>query len=540
MELVLDSKRGALWVVETPGMGPHKVMWRLDLATAAWERIDGSGSPSARSGPSVVHDPKRGVLWMVGGSYEQPTRMGTINDVWRFDLASRTWQQVATSGAPKGMLEHRVFMDAGGDVLWVFGGAESIAPSGIGIHKTLGTWKLDLTTMTWHKLNGGPQGSSNGAAAYDPSTATLWWIGHNYDDDGRSNGRVVWRLGSDGRWRKDNVTGEPQEFVHAVAWARVIGNELWIVDGALFHVEGGKRWRRPGGLPQSCSPSPAAFDPRTQTIWIVGCSPTRTFAYSIATGKMETLPGPRDSGAVVLDQDRNALWLIGRSTWSLDLQKRRWREYVALPPGMSCAAGAMPRFDPEANARGCAIETPQGLVWDGPYESYRARMLEQKGQHTGGKKTGRWLYWTQKYRFSEVFYKDDRPHGRATTWHVPPGGSSWIKLDEREYGDGRDTGAPPCFRETVPGFHCGGSPPDPGYKPHPITICHQCRDNRDCTKANGGRCTLFGSAVPCVLPMRLCRYPSNACYEASCPTGQTCLHDGQGQARCAFPPGPVP
>ena len=69
-------------------------MWALNLDNFAWEEMQqGEKLPPARAGHSTVLC--EGAMWVFGGKDEENNK---LNDLWKFDFASSTWEEVKCKG----------------------------------------------------------------------------------------------------------------------------------------------------------------------------------------------------------------------------------------------------------------------------------------------------------------------------------------------------------------------------------------------------------------------------------------------------------
>lgn len=77
-------------------IGALKDIWAFDLSANTWMELTPAEGPPGRSFPLHVYDPTNHRAVVFGGN-----RMGTLqqaNDVWAFDLATNTWQELAVAG----------------------------------------------------------------------------------------------------------------------------------------------------------------------------------------------------------------------------------------------------------------------------------------------------------------------------------------------------------------------------------------------------------------------------------------------------------
>jgi hypothetical protein len=119
---------------------------------SSWTRVATSG-PSPRLGAAMVHDARRGVVLLFGGSD------GTFrDDTWEWD--GRSWRQVATGG-PGARSRHAMAYDAARGVTVLFGALPV---------RDNQTWEWD--GAAWRQVSAGgpadPVARSRTAMAYDP------------------------------------------------------------------------------------------------------------------------------------------------------------------------------------------------------------------------------------------------------------------------------------------------------------------------------------------------------------------------------------
>ncbi len=148
-------------------------VWALSYETRQWSRL--ASGPTGRFDAAVATDGTR--AWIHGGFTQFPlTPDNTLGDLWEFDLAANSWQQLPNNGAappPTTNANLAYYQDA----LYLVGGhnATMITP---------GTWRYDLASRQWEQLS--PQGApavwSHHARAVDDSCGTLLLMGGDNDD----------------------------------------------------------------------------------------------------------------------------------------------------------------------------------------------------------------------------------------------------------------------------------------------------------------------------------------------------------------------
>lgn len=173
--------------------------------------------PGGRYGAAGWTDSANGQLWLFGGRgfpETMPNGIDTLNDLWRYDIASGEWtwmsgantesqngtygtKGVAAAENVPGSREYAAsWIDASGD-LWLFGGNgyAEVAPGTLN-----DLWKYDTSTGQW-----------------------AWMSGSKYGD----NLSVAPTYGTKGTAHPNNVPGGRY---NAVSWADTSGN-LWLFGG---------------------------------------------------------------------------------------------------------------------------------------------------------------------------------------------------------------------------------------------------------------------------------------------------------------------
>ncbi|KAG2454844.1 hypothetical protein HYH02_000676 [Chlamydomonas schloesseri] len=172
----------------------------------SWSHIQPSASqgvPSPRRGAALVHDAWGGNLVLFGGA----SGGVALNDVWRFNLGSQTWQQVNVTGSlPAGRhtFVYGLYVNtsnndatnatsAGGDAAARPRRALIVATGQQGSAVFSDIWALDLDTATWRQL---PQtgdvpeavyGSAGGIAPSVPGGphSSRFWLSHGFSSKRR-------------------------------------------------------------------------------------------------------------------------------------------------------------------------------------------------------------------------------------------------------------------------------------------------------------------------------------------------------------------
>jgi uncharacterized protein (TIGR03437 family) len=155
----------------------------FSLATNTWQDWTPSGAkPEVRCLLTAAFDRTNRKMIIYGGQ-----RSGFLDDLWAFDLASRTWENLTVSPRPSGRLFTSSFVDRDGRFI-VFGGSSS---SG----NLNELQSFNLQTRQWTLLNvANPPSKRNGAlTAYSESDNRFFVFGGS-GDNGLLND--VWELRS--------------------------------------------------------------------------------------------------------------------------------------------------------------------------------------------------------------------------------------------------------------------------------------------------------------------------------------------------------
>jgi N-acetylneuraminic acid mutarotase len=133
-------------------------VWRLDAAGATWTDVSSTPGPLERCLHSASYDSQGHRLIMYGGQ-----NAGPRDDMWAFDLALETWTELTPVVSPPGRWFTAHVYEPAGHRAVIFGGNTSSAV-------TNEVWTFDLATNTWQQLTplGTPPSAREGSAAiYD-------------------------------------------------------------------------------------------------------------------------------------------------------------------------------------------------------------------------------------------------------------------------------------------------------------------------------------------------------------------------------------
>ena len=124
---IVSQAGGQLWVFGGEFTSPtesqfyhYKDLWCFHFSSKRWEKVAASGGPSARSGHRMVAVKKQ--LIVFGGFHDNLRDCKYFNDVYSFNLETRTWSKIVTSGPePSPRSACQMFPTADGRVV-VFAG----------------------------------------------------------------------------------------------------------------------------------------------------------------------------------------------------------------------------------------------------------------------------------------------------------------------------------------------------------------------------------------------------------------------------------
>lgn len=359
------------------GFGPLNDLWAYDVATGNWTWMNGSSSttpygtygtygtrgvagpsntPGARYG-AVSWTDSDGNLWLFSGSGYAASASGTLNDLWKYDTASRNWTWMkgdyvtdrsgtygtrgvaGPSNAPGARYGAVSWTDSSGS-LWLFGGY-GYAASGNGRLNDL--WKYDVASGNWTWMKGsnaanqfgtyGTQGvvdpantpgGREGPVSWTDSSGNLWLFGGwGYEPSGNGFLNDLWKYdiatnnwtwmkgsnavyqygtyGTQGLADPANTPGAR----HAAVSSTDSSGSLWLFGGDGYAASGGI-----GYLNDLWKYDVATGD----WTWMKGSNavgPLGTYGTQGAAAQANT-PGARGYAASCTDSSGN-LWLLGGS-----------------------------------------------------------------------------------------------------------------------------------------------------------------------------------------------------------------------------------
>ena len=136
---------------------PQNDTFAMDLATGAWRAIATAGpKPPARQFHALAIDPGARAVYLYSGGDANALQGPFLADVWKLDLASETWSQIATTGDdPKGRIKHALAFDTVSKRLVTFGGHDDGNAGDLGNQNAV--YALDVTTTPakWSRVGRG-------------------------------------------------------------------------------------------------------------------------------------------------------------------------------------------------------------------------------------------------------------------------------------------------------------------------------------------------------------------------------------------------
>ncbi|CAK7317397.1 Kelch domain-containing protein 4 [Vulpes lagopus] len=118
--------------------------------------------PSPRLHASLSAHPEKDELILFGGEYFNGQKTFVYNELYVYNIKKDTWTKVEIPNPPPRRCAHQaVVVPQGGGQLWVFGG-EFASPDGEQFYHYKDLWVLHLATKTWEQVRstGGPSGRS--------------------------------------------------------------------------------------------------------------------------------------------------------------------------------------------------------------------------------------------------------------------------------------------------------------------------------------------------------------------------------------------
>jgi len=118
--------------------------------------------PSPRLHASLSAHPEKDELILFGGEYFNGQKTFMYNELYIYNIRKDSWTKVEIPNPPPRRCAHQaVVVPQGGGQLWIFGG-EFASPDGEQFYHYKDLWVLHLATKTWEQVRstGGPSGRS--------------------------------------------------------------------------------------------------------------------------------------------------------------------------------------------------------------------------------------------------------------------------------------------------------------------------------------------------------------------------------------------
>jgi hypothetical protein len=130
--------------------------WRFNIASAAWKAISLATHPEKRCLHSASYDARKHRMIIYGGQTSGPR-----GDIWAFDLATNTWADLTPPTSPAGRWFSANIYDAVNNRAIIFGGGFG------GGSVTNEVWAFDLAQNSWQQISpsGTPPAAREGAVA---------------------------------------------------------------------------------------------------------------------------------------------------------------------------------------------------------------------------------------------------------------------------------------------------------------------------------------------------------------------------------------
>ena len=204
-------------------------VWTFDLGTRTWKVVVTTGGDDTlnRYRHTAVYDTVGDRMIMYGGF----TPSGTNNDVWSLDMKTLGWTKLTTSGViPAARARHNAIYDTKRNRMVVFGGVEGTTPSD-------SLYALDLATLVWsHIVPVGalPEPRQAAAMIYQPDKDRLVLFGGDGQYDGELNDVWIYSF-SNSSWAQLKPTGTaPLPRFDVAASYDSLSNRLIVFGGSSF------------------------------------------------------------------------------------------------------------------------------------------------------------------------------------------------------------------------------------------------------------------------------------------------------------------
>ena len=150
-------------------------IWTFDLAKETWQELTvSSNRPVPRYGTSAIVDAQNNRMIISHGF----SSAGRFDDTWAFDLTQHTWTNITPSSGPKPLKRclHDAIFDEANNRMLLFGGCSS----GFGPCPQGDLWTFNLANHTWAELQPAsetPSARGNPALIYDAANKQMFLFG---------------------------------------------------------------------------------------------------------------------------------------------------------------------------------------------------------------------------------------------------------------------------------------------------------------------------------------------------------------------------
>ncbi len=177
-----------------PSTSPDSAVATVPLA---WQSLASSDGPAARSDHTWTVSPDGTAAWLFGGTGAD----GPLDDLWRYDLTTDAWQRVEASGdGPLARFGHvAAWVEGVGLVIWS-------GQAGADFFNDL--WAFDPSSGSWSRLPDGgavPPARYGSCGAMGPDGRL--WISHGFAHSGRFDDTRTYDFAA-GEWAEVVLDGD--------------------------------------------------------------------------------------------------------------------------------------------------------------------------------------------------------------------------------------------------------------------------------------------------------------------------------------------
>ena len=191
----------AVWIfggrVRSGTSGPYQIfndLWRFDVENRSWSQVTANNqSPPPRYNSSLVYDPTQRSLWIFGGNISRSAlNPDAAKDLWRFDLATETWTRIDTPNYLRDRMWHNMIFDTNRNRIVIFGGADETAFFDDAVYFNDLIW-YNIAEETWGRAEGevAPNGRFWSQMVYREASDTYLIFG-GHDDQLLGNRNDIW------------------------------------------------------------------------------------------------------------------------------------------------------------------------------------------------------------------------------------------------------------------------------------------------------------------------------------------------------------